>query len=474
MSEVLLCADQACLANPSLLGLEGETFDAQPWLRVFSQGMSARAYLAQDDKRSVEEAWIVSSDDIDGLNLAAALRYDHPELPVYWVSFHANGSSLSRAGSAGLTGVLSRNTFLKRYLERKANAIVSAREGETRASVGQEGETALRGQEASNVSDERAGATKTLPTPKATLDRQPADRQPADRQPADHQPAEAQAEEGLSKDPRENAAAVVAVDDAVTHVRQIPHRAVQTGTIVSVVSGSGGVGKSALAAILACEGVRRGMKTALLDADFQFGDEEFYLGADEPLRVGDVLSNPAKLDRLPRTEKLPALIAPPKQVEQADLLEGKMEFLLAELQSRFELVVVNTGGSWTEQTLDLIERSNRTIMLMDQRTSSIRSCQHAYDLCLRCGIATGSLLFLLNRCSKKSPFTSLDISCALQGASVIEVRDGGYEVEELLASGLATELVQSKNWLARSVRDIWDDIFSADDSTNRKRHKQPR
>lgn len=398
MAQVLLCADQASLENPALIGLDGETLDAHPWLHTLTSGMDARAEVSRDERHEISEIWVSSSDDVDGINLAAALKHDRPELPVYLIALHASGSSFSRSKAAGITEVLSPSMFAKRYHEWKAM-------GEGKGDLA------------------------------------------------------------------ENA---VAIDDAVTHIQQIPHKRGQAGTVISVVSGSGGVGRSALAAVLACEGARRGIKTVLLDADLQFGDEEFYLGVEEPVRIGDVLADPAKLERLASKENLPLLVAAPQKPEEAELFEGKMEPLLAELTSRFKLVVVNTGGSWTERTLELIERSNKTIMLMDQRTSSIRACQRAHELCLRCGIATGSLIFLLNRCSKKSPFTSLDISCALQGASVVELRDGGYEVEELLASGLAAELVQSKNWFARSVRNIWSEVFDGEDGLNRDRRKPSR
>lgn len=73
------------------------------------------------------------------------------------------------------------------------------------------------------------------------------------------------------------------------------------------------------------------------------------------------------------------------------------------------------------------------------------------DLCNRCGIATGSVIFAINRCSKHALFTSIDISCALQGANVAEIMDGGIEVDEYLSSGAPLELLQSRNSFAVSI-----------------------
>ena len=45
----------------------------------------------------------------------------------------------------------------------------------------------------------------------------------------------------------------------------------RAGFLLTVVSGSGGAGKSTVATLAALLGARRGLRTALLDADLQFG-----------------------------------------------------------------------------------------------------------------------------------------------------------------------------------------------------------
>src|SRR5699024_7745882 len=109
--------------------------------------------------------------------------------------------------------------------------------------------------------------------------------------------------------------------------------------------------------------------------------------------------------------------------------------------------VANTGASWEEQHALLLERSSKALFLVDQRPSSLRACRHALDLCARCGIATGPFVFAANRCAKGALLTSLDVSCALQGAHAVELRDGGREVEEVVGAGQPLDLVASKNEL---------------------------
>ena len=133
--------------------------------------------------------------------------------------------------------------------------------------------------------------------------------------------------------------------------------------------------------------------------------------------------------------------------------------LLDQLLARFDVVVANTGAAWAEQHALLLERSSKALFLVDQRPSSLRACQHALDLCGRCGIATGPFLYAVNRCSKNALFTSIDVSCALRGAHVFELKDGGSEVEELLGAGLPFDLIEARNDLCASLERLLQGVL---------------
>ena len=46
---VVLCIDQVSQRYPEQLGLSGENFSTQPWLKVFNEGLSVRNYLGVQD-----------------------------------------------------------------------------------------------------------------------------------------------------------------------------------------------------------------------------------------------------------------------------------------------------------------------------------------------------------------------------------------------------------------------------------------
>ena len=247
--------------------------------------------------------------------------------------------------------------------------------------------------------------------------------------------------------------------------------------IISVVSGSGGTGKSAIATMGALLAQKRGIKTLLLDADFQFGDLKYLLGYKETLEVGDILTHPEQIETLLKQDSWPALLSAPAQLEYSEVAEERIGELLAYLKPHFDLIVVNTGSFWSEFHLQLLEASNGVFFVIDQRPSSVRACNHALDLCARCGIATTSFSYLLNFCSKKSLLSTLDVSCALKGATVHEVKDGGAEVGELLGAGMAHKLSRVNNLFCSSMASLLEKtVFeyvkpSLDPSANSTREK---
>lgn len=337
--------------------------------------------------RLVDEVWVASSDDVAPINLAATIKRDRSDRCVCMLAFEDTGSLKSRVSATGIDASLTRQALAERYARRKQ--------------------------------------AYACPWPMATPPTQAPAPVPA---PA---PTPTVAPRPMLRDehrPRAHA-----------------------GFLLPVVSGSGGAGKSTVAVLSALIAQRMGFNTLLLDFDLQFGDVPALMGVQNPLTVDDVLAAPARLDQLRSDGRQPAVLAAPRHLEDSEAVVERAPQLLDQLTARFDVVVANTGAAWAEQHALLLERSSKALFLVDQRPSSLRACQHALDLCVRCGIATGPFLYAVNRCSKNALFTSIDVSCALRGAHVFELKDGGGEVEELLGAGLPSELLSSKNDLCASL-----------------------
>lgn len=224
--------------------------------------------------------------------------------------------------------------------------------------------------------------------------------------------------------------------------------------MLPVVSGSGGAGKSTVAVLSALLAQRLGFRTLLVDLDLQFGDMAPLLGVADPLHVDEAVIAPERALQLASKGPLPALLAAPRRLERGEAVVDDIPALLDALGGSFDVIVANTGSLWAEQHAAVLERSSKALFLVDQRPSSLRACRHAVELCSRCGIATSPFVFAVNRCAKGALYTSIDISCALHGASSVELRNGGSEVEELLSAGMPLDLLESKNELCDSLEQV--------------------
>ena len=391
MPTVALCADTESIRRPDLIGLAGENLARQEWLRLFSSGEEARRFLRAD--RSVAEAWVAGCDDVEPINLAAALKRDRADLRVCLLAFQGTGSLMSRATAAGIDASLTRQAFVERYTAAKRRHVPT-------------GGTAGAGPGAG------AGA------PRSAVRFAPAPA-PTSRPPVSGHPA----------------------------------------FVLPVVSGSGGAGKSTVAVLSALFSQGLGYRTLLLDFDLRFGDAHELVGVPGALAVDEALASPARLEGLAPDGLVPAVLAAPKRLEDAEAVVREAPRLLDDLQGRFDVVVANTGASWAEEHALLLERCSKALFLVDQRPSSLRACRHALELCSRCGIATGPFLFAANRCAKGAPLTSIDVSCALRGAPAVELRDGGGEVEELLGAGQPLDLIAAKNDLCTSLEHVLVDLL---------------
>ena len=359
-----LCLDIHSCTSPELVGLDGERLDAQGWLAVFCTGEEARVGMAAADQ--IDEVWVVSSDDVDAINLAATLKADRPEVRICLVG-DGDGSMRSRAYTASIDQVMDIAEFASAYEDAKRQLVV-------RPQV----------------------VPEALPQVKRTVTR-------------------------------------------------------SKGFLLPVLSGSGGAGKSTISTLASLLAQRAGYRTLLLDYDLQFGDVAANLGVSGAPAIDEIAAHPELVEGLSPQGSLPAIVSAPSRIEAAESFGARLPELLDLFVQHFDVVVANTGAAWAEHHAVLLERSSAALFLVDQRSSSLRACKHALELCNRCGIATGPFRFALNRCSKNALFTAIDVSCALKGTPVFELRDGGPTVEEYLAAGVALQLVEESNDLSISL-----------------------
>lgn len=447
MDEVILCADTESLMHPEMIGLDGCRLDAVPWLKVFSSGEETRAHAR---KGQGGEVWVASADDMEAINVAAALKHDDPLRTVCLVAADATGSVSSRAHAARVDQMFTLAGFVHRFYaehQRQQAQNNSAASGAVK-------ESSSRANDMASVAMGHAPLPyendMTMKLPQVSVS-QPSIASAVPSALASAHPAHAAT---ASIVPPTAPLAVPSAIPVSTASAIGPRAGAKNAFLLPVVSGSGGAGKTTVSLYLSLLARSEGYRTLLVDGDLQFGELCSLLNLTKAPTMAEVLQSSNPLALLCGTDTLPAVIAAPRKLEEAELYAREMPQMLDALAPHFDVIIVNTGNSWTEYHAPLLERASCTLFLIDQRVSSVRAAQHALDVCMRSGIATSSFLFALNRCVRNAFFTSMDVSCALNGAHVVELKDGGDDVEELCGAGLGLDLLHEKNDFCESVEEL--------------------
>lgn len=434
----ILCLDTESLQHPELIGLEDENLLSQPWLSVFTDACKVRQALLNDAHNS--KVWVVSSDSMDGINLAAALKADDARRQVDLVTFESSGSALSRCRAAGIGVICGRNEFVHVYAVMKEQGRKAQDHAES--SVSKDSEL-----DGSRVDLEQR---MTSVITKGEV----ANKEEVAKKTSENEENKHDARKGNFS--AFSSISALAIDEPLLNLSKITKPTIQKNAdfSIAVVSGSGGSGKSTLSVCAALLYQELGFKTLLLDADLQFGDMAYMLGRDNALTISDLIEEPERIVRIAPEDGMPAVIAAPEYLEQSELIMTHFAEIIAFVKRYFDVVVINTGAFWTEQHAQIIESVDKTLFVLDQRPSSVRACSRALSLCSRCGIAIKPFEYALNFCSRHALLTPLDISCAMQGISVQEIKDGGKEVGELLGASLPKELLRTKNVFVQSMREL--------------------
>lgn len=489
-------AQVALFIDPQIASKEGHALSVLgdsdvtefSWLTTYNDPIALRSMLS--DAACERDAWIVSESSSDGLNLAAALKKDVPARTVCLCSEQGSGSLFSRCKNAGVKPVFGQEAFEQlvddtRYANLshlgfgalkspEENLVVDTLAAEPEMHqplydnyviddyVNQELLSAQNALQQSSpvhnyvaiqneeqgfeglvepLSDEEAwftsSSTEELNDPYFGYDAY------YGLEPSIHSDVyEEYANEALFTAPEES------YQDAL-YVSQ-NHKSF----VMSVVSGSGGTGKSSIALLSAMLLQMRGKRTLLLDGDLQFGDLTFLVGQESPLTLLDLMEHPERIQSLEPQGVMPAYLAAPPKLEQSELFFASLPQTIEHLKDQFDAIIVNTGNCWSDEHVGLFKISNRTLFVVDQRPVSIHACNHALEFCTRAGVPMQNFAYALNFSQKQALITSMDVSCALQGAQVYELADGGNEVRELMSAGRSKELIASGNPFSESLKSL--------------------
>ncbi len=355
--------------------------------------------------------------DVSQLNLVAAIHKDSPNRKIILVTEGRSGSFLSNASSAGASKIISSNQAFAELrqccaLETLANKHVK---------ISEEKEI----QSANDIFEDKLSTTKI--SNNFSLD----------------DTAQKRSSQYLD---------ALQTNRAKTEKSHLE----KTATTISIISGKGGCGKTTLAISTALVVNSSGFKCVLIDLDTQFGDLRFCCSNDPIFSLINISVEKDVINAAQKafdSKQIPIIYSELKP----ELIQNSSS-LLFEAYKRLlpvcDLVIFDTSSAWTEIHADAMEASDGILLLMDQRASSIAGCKRSEGLRTRLGIPDSKVTYALNGCSPKSQITSFDCAFALNANSVHEISDGGEQIQQAFSLGRPSVLIQAKNPLLVSSRDL--------------------
>ncbi len=181
------------------------------------------------------------------------------------------------------------------------------------------------------------------------------------------------------------------------------------GTVMTVFSAKGGVGKTTLAVNL---GVAIAAKTrqrvCIVDADLQFGDVSLFLNLLPKATVADLVADIDGLDGkqlagyLTRYNEYVDVLAAPHRPEQAELVTGAhLSAALKVLRTVYQYVIVDTAPSFNEAMLATLDEADQVLVVSSLDLPTIKNVKLCLEIMDSLAYGGEKVKLVLNRASSE-------------------------------------------------------------------------
>jgi pilus assembly protein CpaE len=191
------------------------------------------------------------------------------------------------------------------------------------------------------------------------------------------------------------------------------------GAIITVFGAKGGVGKTTVAVNLAIGLVQEaGQKVLLVDADDSFGDSAASLALQAEYSVTDLLrdgESPESLEKQLTHHKSGLAVAagPSSPLEWRSATPERLVQLLRRAARLFDVVVVDTGGSFSEIGQAALETASLILWVTSPEYNSVRDSVQALHALRAVRIPEDRIRFVLNLTSWETEATPASVADAL-------------------------------------------------------------
>lgn len=145
--------------------------------------------------------------------------------------------------------------------------------------------------------------------------------------------------------------------------------------VITVSSGKGGVGKTNFTSNLAVALSKKGMRVAILDADFGMADVDIIFGIKSKYNIYDMLYKGKSMEDITITTTEGIRIIPGGSgiLELSEIEDSKIEKLMQEFSkiNNIDILLIDTGAGVSKNILNFIELSDEAVIVTNTEPTSL-------------------------------------------------------------------------------------------------------
>ncbi len=251
------------------------------------------------------------------------------------------------------------------------------------------------------------------------------------------------------------------------------------GSVLTVFSTKGGVGKTTLAINLgACLAVECGFSVALLDLDLQFGDAAVMLNLMPRQTLSDLASEFSQLDGellesyLVKHSSGLHLLAAPSRPEYAELVSAQLvEKTIKLLKERYDYVLIDTPGFFTDPTMVALDYAHQILLILTLELPTLKNIKLGLDV-LDSLHHKDKIKAILNRATPELGICPADAEKSLGMPLTCQIASDGRSVVGAANSGNPFIIGSPQSRAAENLRQLAHLLtqhVNSDNSNKRKR-----
>ena len=245
----------------------------------------------------------------------------------------------------------------------------------------------------------------------------------------------------------------------------------QLGRMIAVLGPKGGTGKTLTSANLAVALAQRGLRTAIVDLDLQFGDVGLCMGLPPDVTMYNLALaggtiDPEKLDAYLVTHPsgARALLAPNRPDQAGTITVQMLQDVYGALRAESDFVIIDTPPGFTPEVIATIDASTDLVMVGMLDSLSLKNTKLGLETLDLMGYDRAKIRLVLNRAHSRVGISQSDVIAVLGREPDIFV-PSDREIPRAVNEGVPIVLARPESESSAAFRDLADLYAGTSSST---------